>query len=307
MKRFKAFMINALCMWSAVLFAAVDATFQERSIRTKDGFELYSLYREADFISPDQPIILWIHGLGKHAQRFIEPMDYVARCGYASIAFDVRGHGRSGGKRGHFDAMEDIFDDLERVVAAYQNDIKGPLFIVAHSAGGAMLVRYLQQHADNIACRAVILSTPGIKIHPVVLPWWKEACIKCLGKIMPHRYLKLGSDKKHHLTHDETIIARDAADPFIVRQITAHFFATILNEAVVARREAHKLTVPVHVLLAGDDHLVDNQAIMDFYEHVGNSDKSVHVFDGMYHSIFQEIDREDVFRTVVEIFDRYRM
>ena len=68
------------------------------SLSTKDNLKIAIFSNQ---LKSDKGVLLITHGMGEHANRYSEMASFFTKEGFTVIAFDIRGHGLSGGKRGH--------------------------------------------------------------------------------------------------------------------------------------------------------------------------------------------------------------
>src|SRR4051812_1687572 len=89
-------------------------------------------------------VAVMVHGYAEHTGRYREVAHVLVERGLAVIGFDLRGHGRSSGRRGHIEAFGDYLDDLDAVLALARKEHPGlPVVLVAHSNGGLIALRAL--------------------------------------------------------------------------------------------------------------------------------------------------------------------
>jgi alpha-beta hydrolase superfamily lysophospholipase len=216
---------------------------------TADGTELLVRRwpaREAHLAS-----VLVVHGLGDHSGRFEHVGDRLAAEGFDVHAFDLRGNGGSGGRRGHVDRWTQLHDDLEeRLLAVRQAAAGRPVVLYGHSMGGLVALGYLL--SDRVKPDLVVLTSPGLDS---TLPAWKKAVARVLGRIVPTLPIPNGIDGST-LSRDPRVAASAAADPATAAVSTARFGAEGLAEQARVRRDYARLTLPTLVLHGLDDGLV---------------------------------------------------
>src|SRR5262249_42702846 len=106
--------------------------------------------------------LIIMHGLRDHGDRYTGFATELARRGYAVYAFDLRGHGRSAGRRVTIDSFDDYIADFDRFAADVRAREPGrPLFVFGHSMGGAIVLLWAESHPD---VAGVITSAPAIRI-----------------------------------------------------------------------------------------------------------------------------------------------
>lgn len=148
------------------------------AITTRDGLELFTRTWTAD----DDPRrgMLIVHGMGEHSGRFEHVARFFVGHGYAVSAFDLRGHGRSGGAKVHVDSFKEYVDDLQEVVDSGLARTDLPWVIYGHSLGGFISAYYLGE--DRPHPDAAVLSAPPIAPE---IPTTLRMAIPMLGRAAP--------------------------------------------------------------------------------------------------------------------------
>lgn len=118
--------------------------------------------------------ILWVHGYAEHSGRYEAVIKYLSANGWGSVAWDLRGHGRSTGRRGFITDLEEYLYDLTATRTHWQEKLVEPTVLVGHSLGGLISLRYCQKYFELWSPRAVILSAPLIQLR-LEVPAWKKA------------------------------------------------------------------------------------------------------------------------------------
>ena len=136
----------------------------KRMCEARGGGTLYAVHYTAD--NPRGTLVL-VHGFSENADKYRECIYYLLREHYSVLIFDQRGHGRSHREAPvnvvHVDRFEQYAEDLEDVLAAYRSSLTAPLFLFAHSMGGAVSMLFLQKH-PNVFKKAV-LSAPLVSLQ----------------------------------------------------------------------------------------------------------------------------------------------
>jgi alpha-beta hydrolase superfamily lysophospholipase len=190
-----------------------------------DGTEL--LVRHWPARAPLLASVLVLHGLGDHSGRFEHVGDRLASDGFDVHAFDLRGNGGSGGRRGHVDRWTQLYDDLSERLSVVRKAAAGrPVVLYGHSMGGLVALGYLL--GDRPKSDLVVLTAPGLDS---TLPGWKKAVARVLGRIVPTLPIPNGIDGST-LSRDPEIAAKAAADPATARVSTSRFGAEGLAEQV---------------------------------------------------------------------------
>jgi alpha-beta hydrolase superfamily lysophospholipase len=195
--------------------------------------------------------VLLVHGLGEHSARYEHVGDRLAAAGLDVHAFDQRGNGGSGGRRGHVDRWSQFHDDLEERLQAVRAAAAGrPVVLYGHSMGGLVVLGYLL--GDRPRPDLVVVTSPGLDS---TLAAWKQALAPILGRILPTLAVPNGIDGTT-LSRDPRVAEKVAADPGCTRASTARLGAEAFAEQARVRHEYRGLTLPTLVLHGLDDWLV---------------------------------------------------
>jgi acylglycerol lipase len=239
--------------------------------------------------------VLLIHGLGEHSGRYEHVGDQMTAAGLDVHAYDHRGQGGSGGRRGHVDRWEQYHDDLsERLDAARASAGKGPLVLYGHSMGGLVVLGYLL--TDRPKPDLGVLSSPGLDS---TLASWKKALAPAVSRILPTLLVPTGIDGST-LSRDPSVAATVRADPLATRSSTARFASEGLAEQARAKREYTRLTLPTLVLHGLDDGLVPAQA-SEILAELPNVERRT--YPGLRHELHNEPEGPSI---VAEIIDWIR-
>ena len=199
--------------------------------------------------------LLVVHGLSDHSGRYEAVGAQFAAAGLDAWAYDHRGNGGSGGRRGHVERWGQLHDDLAERLAALRRVSSGrPVVLYGHSMGGLIVLGYLL--SDRPKPDLVVVTAPALDS---TLPSWKKGLARVLGRVAPMLTIPNGIDGRT-LSRDPSVGKRAAADPATCLTSTARFGAEGLAEQARVRRDYAGLTVPTLVLHGLDDGLVPAMA-----------------------------------------------
>jgi alpha-beta hydrolase superfamily lysophospholipase len=199
--------------------------------------------------------ILIVHGLAEHSGRYEHVGDQMAAAGLDAWAFDLRGNGGSGGRRGDVDRWSRLHDDLADVLVRVRREAGGrPVVLYGHSMGGLIVLGYLL--GDRPKPDVVVVTSPGLDS---TLAGWKKALAPVLGRIVPTLPIPNGIDGAT-LSRDPTVGEKVAGDRACATASTARFGAEGLAEQARVRAGIDGLTLPMLVLHGLDDGLVPARA-----------------------------------------------
>jgi alpha-beta hydrolase superfamily lysophospholipase len=251
---------------------------------------------------PAKAVIVLTHGHGEHSGRYGHTALALNAAGYAVYTYDVRGHGKSGGPRGHAPGLEALLDDVQLIYdwAKVENAGK-TFFLMAHSMGGNTTLNYALRRKPGVA--GVVLSSPWLK--PVTPP---SPTLMWVGRLLSRLAPALALDSGisgEPLAHDADLLNSFPDLNLTHTKITPRMFTTVFAAAEYALAHAAEFTLPLLILHAGADRLASPAASQAFYEKAGSSDKSHRLFEGMYHEILNETERGKVMQEIVGWLDAH--
>jgi len=196
--------------------------------------------------------ILLVHGLGEQSGRYQHVGDQFAAAGLDAWAYDQRGNGGSGGRRGDVERWSQFHDDLaERLAAVRAGAGSRPVVIYAHSMGGLVVAGYLL--SDRPKPDLAVLGSPGLDS---ALPGWKKRLAPVLARVAPTLAIPNGIDGST-LSRDASVGQRAASDPINGTASTARFGAEgLLEQARVRDGAGRGFGIPTLVIHGEDDGLV---------------------------------------------------
>jgi len=251
--------------------------------------------------SAPKALLLLVHGAGEHSERYRPLARYFTRHGYAIAALDHPGHGKSEGRYGHVER----FDDFVSTLDIFQRKVTGdfpqlPQILLGHSMGGLISSLYLLRNQQNVV--ACVMSGPAIKtdIEPGYL---QLLLIRCLSMVAPKSgVLQLDAAG---VSRDPAVVAAYVSDPLVNHdKMSARMVAELFAGMKQVQAEAGQITLPLLLLHGGADVMASPEGSRFLYEHVSSADKTLEIFPGLFHEIFNEPEHEAIFATVLEWCDK---
>jgi len=268
-----------------------------RSLRVEPDLEMFWYTWRPEGVA--RAGILVLHGFGEHAGRYDELGNYFAGKGFLVVAPDQRGHGRSSGQRGHVLRFDQYVDDLDAFVShvrGQEPEVKD-WFVLGHSLGGLIALRYALRNQGQY--RGLIVSNPLLGLSMKV-PVLKALVGRVLSRVWPT--LSMANEiNPDHLARDPSVGKAYMADPLVHHRVTTRWF-TEMNAALedTHARAVGQLRLPALFLLSTGDRLTDHTASERLFNRLTTPHKTLKVYDGWYHEIFNEADRQTVFADVVQ-------
>jgi len=243
------------------------------------------------------------HGLAEHGGRYAHVAARLLRQGYAVYALDHRGHGRSQGPRANVGRFASLVTDLHGLVTrARQAQSALPVFLLGHSMGGAIALAYALEHQDVL--RGLVLSAPALGAAQAV-PAWQKRLIRLLSAVWPNAgALQLPAAA---ISRDPAVVQDYERDPLVYRgSVPARTVAELLAAMQRFPEAAGRLRLPVLVFHGTDDSLVPLVGVEHVYGRLGSADRTVTLYQGLYHEALNEPERERVLDDLVDWLERHR-
>ncbi len=236
-------------------------------------------------------VLLIVHGLGEYCGRYMNVVNHFVPLGYAVYGLDHIGHGKSDGAREYVERFEDFTDNLTTYTTMVTGWQAGkPVFLLGHSLGGLIATYYLLDHQASF--KGAIISAPAIKIGAGI----SQATItmgKILSVVMPKAgVLALDAGA---ISRDPQVVSTYANDPLVFHGKTpARLAAEMLKAMQRVTAELGKITLPFIAVQGGEDKLVDPAGAQMLYDRASSKDKTIKIYDGLYHEVFNEPERARV-------------
>jgi alpha-beta hydrolase superfamily lysophospholipase len=257
---------------------------------TFDGLRLFARRREPEGRPPLARVLI-VHGYAEHSGRYEELVERLLAAGYGVGQFDLRGHGRSEGRRGYVRSFDDYLRDLERFSAREREyDSVRPIFVLGHSLGGLIVAHWAINCSSPVA--GVILSGAALKINEDIHPWLQRLS-GLIGAIAP-RLPTIRLDTRA-ISRDPEVVRRFHEDPLVFHgRMPARTGAEIVRASRQIGGQLSKLVQPVLLMHGTADRLTDPEGGRQAYERAASTDKTLKLYPGLYHEIFNEPEHKQV-------------
>ncbi|MDT8340151.1 MAG: alpha/beta hydrolase [Longimicrobiales bacterium] len=248
-----------------------------------------------------------VHGLSEHLGRYHLLAEALNRAGYSVYGHDHRGHGRSQGRRGVVGRFEDLVADVHHLRGLADRLAPGPgaPFLIAHSLGGLVAVRYLQGAggAGPEVYRGAVISAPWLGTVARI-PLLVRAAMPVLRRIAADLPVPRPI-RPEFLTRDREQALAYARDPLVVRALSVSFYDQVVRAQAEARAGGLPAGLPALVLVPGADQLTDPDASETWGRSAGDA-VEVWRIPASRHEPFNEIDRNTIFQRLVEWLGSHR-
>lgn len=265
--------------------------------RSRDGTGLYGEW----FAAPNPRAgVLVVHGYAEHCGRYREVAHVLTGLGLAVLSFDMRGHGRADGQRGHINDIGDCLDDLDAATGELGERLGRlapghtlPCVLLGHSYGALVVLRALTDPDRKPAhTSAAVLSSPFLRLRDTV-PLAKRMLGQAASRWLPR--LSLPNDIRiEDLTSDQAKQAERRVDTLCHDVAGARWYTASLQAQEYVADYASRIDVPTLWLVAHDDRLADPARSRVVHARL-RAPSVYHGFPGMQHEVFNECERARVF------------
>jgi alpha-beta hydrolase superfamily lysophospholipase len=230
--------------------------------------------------------VLIVHGLAEHKGRYAYVQQRLADAGYVSHAIDLRGHGEADGFPGKVTSPDEFVDDVAEGLSFE------PTFVIAHSMGTLPTLACLGERGTGVLRGAVLSACP---IAP------GQATLDALADpdapgIPPSA-----------VSRDPAVVRAYADDPLVFNEnVPPECTAAVMLVSQRAYAAAASVTIPMHLIHGGADPIADATGSKEMLEALASADKTLMVYEGLYHEVFNEPERDRVLDDVIDWLDSHR-
>ncbi len=264
------------------------AEISERYYHSKDGSSIF--YRSA---VPENPIasIIILHGYAEHSGRYLHVIDYFAERNLAVFAPDERGHGKTAKVLGDIESFRLVIEDIDLLVTqAEEKFATRPVFMLGHSMGALLALLYAEKFEERL--KGLILSGPALILPDNVSPLLKKMA-GFMAKIAPR--LGVQPFDSSGISRDPEVVRKKDEDPLYykgkTRARTGNEMLRGIESAIAGLKD---ISLPILILHGGADPIISPEASKIVYANVSSEDKTLKLFDGLYHEIMNEPEKEEV-------------
>lgn len=251
--------------------------------------------------------VVLVHGFGEHSGRYPALVDALRAHGFGVHGFDLPGHGRSPGRRGHVERWTDYRDSLTRVLDDVARVSTGrPTFVYGHSMGGLIVLEWLVAQAASgeagaPAVSGAILSAPAL-VPLEVGKRWQVVASRMLSRAWPTFSMDVPLGP---VSQDPAVLATLRADPLNHRRASARWATEALAAIDRVRAQVGSLRTPLLIVHGEADRLMDIAGSRWLVQHVGSRDRELRLYRGAYHEVHNDPARDALLADVVAWLERH--
>jgi alpha-beta hydrolase superfamily lysophospholipase len=275
----------------------VETFVKEGSFTGAEGYRIFTRSWAPPMGLP-RAVLVIVHGFNSHSGHYLWAGEQFARGGLAVYAIDLRGRGRSEGDRYHIDNIDDYTRDVDTLVEQAKAEHPGlPVFLLGHSAGGVVSCVYTLDHQDKLAgliCESFAHELPAPEIALAIL--------KGLSHIVPHAHvLKLDNNG---FSRDPKVVEMLNNDPFVKDEVQpTETIAAMLRGDERLKEGFARITLPVFIMHGTLDKVTKPSGSQHFYDQAGAQDKTLKLYEGHFHDLLNDLDKELVLADIQQWID----
>ena len=244
--------------------------------------------------SDPKAAVVLSHGVSEHSARYAHVGLALNHAGYALYGLDHRGHGRSDGDRANIERLDYLVADLLTMVETVAEQHGGKPFMLGHSMGGCVATQFAIEHQDTI--RGLVLSAPAVDTSAA------SSVERVLGRLTSSVAPNLGVFKvdPEGVSRDPEVVKAYVEDPFVFhRKLPARTVSEIVTAVDRMPERLEGITLPILIMHGSADPIVPPAASRFIEQGVGSGDKSLIMYEGLYHEILNEPEQDRVLADIV--------
>jgi acylglycerol lipase len=246
-------------------------------------------------------VVVIAHGGGEHSGRYAHVGARLIAAGAAAYALDHRGHGRSTGRRALIDRLDHVLADLDGFVTLVASRHPGrPVHLLGHSLGGTFAVAYALRHQHRLA--GLLLSGPVAALE-AASPALRRAA-RVLSAVAPT--LGVYRVDPSRISRDPAVVQAYRDDPLVHHGALP--VRTVAEVGAAVERfpaEVPRLRLPMLVMHGGADSIAPPSGSRMLHDRAGSADRTLRLYDGLFHEILNEPEREAVLGDLVGWLDAH--
>ena len=271
---------------------------QEGSFTGVGGLKIFTRSWQPEEGTP-RAVVVIVHGFNSHSGHYLWVGEQFAKNGLAAYALDLRGRGLSEGDRYHVDTIDEYLDDVDKLVEQAKADHPGlQIFLLGHSAGGVISCVYSLDHQAKLS--GLICESFA---HQLPAPEIALAVVRGLSHIVPNAHvLKLDNNG---FSRDPKVVEALNNDPHVANEVqpTETIAAMLRGDERLKKGGFSRITIPVFILHGTEDKVTKPSGSQEFYDQSGSADKTLKLYEGHYHDLLNDIDKEVVMADIQQWID----
>ena len=270
---------------------------QRQTYLLKTGVALATYRWLPDGAGRPEAAVIIAHGYAEHAGRYDALAARLVGAGYAVYALDHRGHGHSEGERANVGVFREFVSDLARFTEHVREiHPNPPRFLLGHSMGGLVALQMVLEQPERVD--GLLLSGAYLS-NAAEVPRALLALSGPVSRLFPS--LPVQSLDTDALSRDPAVVEAYRTDPLVYHgKVKARLGHEMLQAGAFVMERADSVRLPVLIMHGGADRLAAPEGSRELFERVGSKDKTLHIYDGYCHEIFNDVGKEKPVGDVLE-------
>jgi alpha-beta hydrolase superfamily lysophospholipase len=268
--------------------------------KSSDGITFFGQVWEPD--TAPRAVVALVHGLGEHSGRYAHVASVLSQAGYALMAFDLRGHGRSTGQRGYAPSYERLMQDIDQFLAEVDKRFPGqPRFLYGHSLGGDLVLNYVLRRRPPLAG---VVATGSALRSPLEEQTFKVTMARLLNGLLPALTMHSGLPAEA-LSRDAQVVRAYVNDPLVHDLATPRLAVEEFAAGHWALEHAAEFPpIPLLLMHGSADRICYPEGTCEFAGKV-SGDCTLEVWEGCYHEIHNEPEKVEVLGYMVDWLNKH--
>ena len=274
--------------------------YSEFTLSAPDGVQFYFQGWQPE--TPSKAVVCLVHGLGEHSGRYAHVAAALNDAGYALLGLDLRGHGKSGGPRGHTPSYDTLLDDIGRLLDEAAARYPGlPRCLYGHSLGGNLVLNYALRRKPSIA--GVVATSPWLRLSSAP-PAARMTLGRVMNRLLPAFVQSSGLDPTG-LSRDPEVVRAYKVDPLVHDRLSARLgMAAIANGEWAIAHAAEFPAVPLLLVHGTGDPMTSAVATQEFAAKVPGG-CTLKLWEGFYHETHNEPEKAEVLAFMIDWLQKH--
>lgn len=276
----------------------MEATLEKSYFKGRDGTKFY--YKK-DIPKEPRAVIIVVHGFAEHLGRYEYIKDKLYESDFAVYRYDLRGHGRTEGEKGHIDSFNQFIEDTDELVnLAHEEFSQLPIYMLGHSMGGLITFSYGLKHKDKL--KGQILSGAAVRKVPQV-EGVKGGLIQFLNFFAPK--MRVEQELSEDICTDKKVVKAYEKDPLVLKDATLNFYVQFLLKGTkFVEDNIQGYNYSCLILHGEKDKIIPKEASTYIYKNISSKDKEIKIYKGLYHEILNEVEKDIVIKDIINWIEK---
>ncbi|MCH4337241.1 MULTISPECIES: alpha/beta fold hydrolase [Staphylococcus] len=241
-------------------------------------------------------VVVIVHNILEHTGRYAYVITMLRRNGYHVIMGDLPGQGQTSrankGQIEHFDIYHETLIEWVRIA----NEYKIPTFVMGVGLGGLILLNVLEK--TELPIEGMLLLSPLLEFKRNNKTR-KNMLISNVGKGSKDARFKLGIETKD-LTRNDEVIEETKQDGLMLRKVTYKWYNIVLETMKDTIQHFKDIqSMPTLLMYGTEDKLLELRSFNELKNNLNTNEFYFKVWEGLYHEIHNEPERDQVMRYVL--------